>query len=107
MITPGGVSTGMSEKGIMTAERLAKLMTREQHQRHDRLFAAVKALAEQWASDGIRPEKVAAVISRAIRDRKPKTRYTAGRDSAILTRLVRFLPDRVLDRMLLSQMKLK
>lgn len=106
MITPGGVSTRMSEQGITTAERLAKLMTPEQHQRHDRLFAAVKAQAEAWASHGISPEKVATVILRAIQDRKPKTRYVVGRDSVLLTRLVRFLPDRVLDRMLRSQMNL-
>ncbi|WP_342437767.1 SDR family oxidoreductase [Paenibacillus sp. FSL L8-0436] len=107
MITPGGVSTGLSEQGITTAERLAKLMTPDQHRRHDRLFDAVKAQAETWAKDGIRPEKVAAVISRAIHERKPRTRYTAGRDSALLTRLVRILPDKLLDRMLRSQMKLQ
>lgn len=107
MITPGGVSTGLSEQGITTAERLAKLMTPDQHRRHDRLFDAVKAQAETWAKDGIRPEKVAAVISRAIHERKPRTRYTVGRDSALLTRLVRILPDKLLDRMLRSQMKLQ
>ncbi|MBP2110462.1 SDR family oxidoreductase [Paenibacillus silagei] len=107
MITPGGVSTGLSEQGITTAERLSRLMTPDQHRRHDRLFDAVKAQAETWAKDGIRPEKVAAVISRAIHARKPRTRYTAGRDSALLTRLVRILPDKVLDRMLRSQMKLQ
>jgi NAD(P)-dependent dehydrogenase (short-subunit alcohol dehydrogenase family) len=107
MITPGGVSTGLSEQGITTAERLAKLMTPDQHRRHDRLFDAVKAQAETWAKDGIRPEKVSAVISRAIHERKPRTRYTVGRDSALLTRLVRILPDKLLDRMLRSQMKLQ
>ncbi|AWB46649.1 dehydrogenase [Paenibacillus sp. CAA11] len=107
MITPGGVSTGMSEQGITTAERLAKLMMPDQHKRHDRLFDAVKAQAEAWAKDGIPPEKVAAVISRAIHERKPRTRYTVGRDSALLTRLVRILPDKVLDWMLRSQMKLQ
>ncbi len=107
MITPGGVSTGLSEQGITTAERLAKLMTPDQHRRHDRLFDAVKTQAESWATDGIRPEKVAAVVSRAIHVNKPRTRYTAGRDSALLTRLVRILPDKLLDRMLRSQMKLQ
>ena len=107
MITPGGVSTGLSEQGITTAERLAKLMTPDQHRRHDRLCDAVKAQAETWATDGIRPEKVAAVVSRAIHVSKPRTRYTVGRDSALLTRLVRILPDKLLDRMLRSQMKLQ
>jgi len=107
MITPGGVSTGLSEQGITTAERLAKLMTPDQHRRHDRLFDAVKAQAETWAKDGIPSRKVAEVVSRAIHASKPRTRYTAGPDAALLTRLVRILPDKLLDRMLRSQMKLQ
>ncbi|MFP7479413.1 SDR family NAD(P)-dependent oxidoreductase [Terribacillus saccharophilus] len=107
MITPGGVSTGLSEQGITTAARLAKLMTPDQHRRHDRLFDAVKVQAETWATDGISPEKVAAVVSRAIHVSKPRTRYTVGRDSALLIRLVRILPDKLLDWMLRNQMKLQ
>lgn len=107
MITPGGVSTSLSEKGVTTADRLSKLMTPDQHRRHDRLFDAVKAQAESWATDGIPPKKVAEVVSRAIHESKPRTRYTVGRDSALLTRLVRILPDKLLDRMLRSQMKLQ
>lgn len=107
MITPGGVSTSLSEKGVSTADRLSKLMTPDQHRRHDRLFDAVKAQAESWATSGIPPKKVAEVVSRAIHASNPRTRYTAGRDSALLTRLVRILPDKLLDRMLRSQMKLQ
>lgn len=107
MITPGAVSTSLSARGTATANRLAALLTPEQHERHDHLFAAVVGLAAAWEKDGIRPERVAAVISRAIRDRKPRTRYTAGSDSALITRLVRFLPDRLLDGMLRRQMKLQ
>lgn len=107
MITPGGVSTSLSEKGVTTANRLSKLMTPDQHRRHDRLFDAVKAQAESWATSGIPPKKVAEVVSRAIHASNPRTRYTAGRDSALLTRLVRILPDKLLDRLLRSQMKLQ
>ena len=107
MITPGGVSTSLSEKGVTTADRLSKLMTPDQHRRHDRLFDAVKAQAESWATSGIPPKRVAEVVSRAIHASNPRTRYTAGRDSALLTRLVRILPDKLLDRMLRSQMKLQ
>lgn len=106
MITPGGVSTGMSARGIATASRLADLMTPEQHRRHDRLFEAVVEQANDWSQNGIRPEQVAAVISRAIHAPRPRTRYTAGPDAALLTRLIRFLPERLLDGVLRRQMKL-
>jgi NAD(P)-dependent dehydrogenase (short-subunit alcohol dehydrogenase family) len=106
MITPGGVSTGMSARGIATATQLAALMTPAQHKRHDRLFDGVVAQAEDWAKNGISPEKVAAVVSRAISDRRPKVRYTAGPDAALLTRLVRLMPESMLDGILRRQMKL-
>lgn len=106
IITPGAVSTGMSAHGIATATRLAALMTPEQHKRHDKLFEAVVAQAQDWEKNGIRPAEVAAVVSRAIHDARPRTRYTAGRDAALLTRLVRLLPERMLDGILRNQMKL-
>lgn len=106
IITPGAVSTGMSAHGIATANRLAALMTPDQHKRHDKLFEAVVAQAQDWEKNGIRPAEVAAVVSRAIHDARPRTRYTAGRDAALLTRLVRLLPERMLDGILRNQMKL-
>ncbi|MBI0295949.1 hypothetical protein JBE04_16100 [Streptomyces sp. PRKS01-29] len=36
---------------------------------------------------------------------KPRTRYTIGRDAALITRLSRVLPDRVLDRVLKSGLR--
>lgn len=107
MITPGAVSTGLSAHGTATANRLAALMTPEQHERHDGLVDAVIGLADAWSRDGIRPERVAAIVSRAVLDLRPRTRYTAGPDAALLTGMIRFLPDRLLDGMLRRHMKLQ
>ncbi len=106
MITPGAVSTGLSAHGISTANRLADLMTPEQHKRHDRLFKAVVNQAQDWEKNGIRPEKVAAVVSRALHARKPRARYCAGPDAMMLTRMVRIMPERMLDGILRDRMKL-
>ncbi len=106
VITPGAVKTNLTERGITTADRLAGLMTPDQHGRYDRLIDAFKAQAETYARDGVPPERAAAVISRAVAARKPSTRYTVGRDAALLTRIVRFIPDRALDGMLRRTMKL-
>ena len=106
MITPGAVSTSLSARGISTANRLAGLLTPEQHTRHDRLFAAVVEQAQEWEAHGIRPEKVAAVVSRALHARNPRARYCAGPDAMILTRMVRILPERMLDGILRNRMKL-
>jgi hypothetical protein len=45
---------------------------------------------------------VAKVIAKAVTARKPHTRYTVGRDAALLDLLARILPDRILDRLFAS-----
>ena len=44
------------------------------------------------------------VIARAVTASRPHTRYTVGRDAAVITRLARLLPDRLLDRILLRNL---
>jgi hypothetical protein len=44
------------------------------------------------------------VIAKAIIARKPRTRYTVGREAALLP-LIRLLPDRLIDRLLASALR--
>ncbi len=106
VITPGAVRTNMTESGIATATRLSEAMTPDQHGRYDKLVNAFLEQVEAFARDGVEPERVAAVISRAVTGRKPRTRYTVGRDAAAMVPLTRIVPDRLLDRMLRRRMKL-
>jgi hypothetical protein len=55
-------------------------------------------LARSFDKDGVSSERAAKVIAKAATASHPRTRYTIGRDAAILVRLSRVLPDRVLDR---------
>jgi hypothetical protein len=50
-----------------------------------------------WPGSGVSPELVAQVIAKAITLKKPRPRYTVGKDAALLTLLARLLPDRLLD----------
>jgi hypothetical protein len=45
-------------------------------------------------------EHAAKVIAKAATASRPRTRHTVGRDAAIIVRLVRVTPDRLLDRIL-------
>jgi hypothetical protein len=42
---------------------------------------------------------------RAASVRRPRTRYTIGRDAALITRLTRILPDRTLDRVISANLR--
>jgi len=56
-------------------------------------------LARSFEKDGVSAERAAKVIAKAATASRPRTRYTIGRDAAILARLSRVVSDRTLDRM--------
>ncbi|WP_118914586.1 SDR family NAD(P)-dependent oxidoreductase [Mycobacterium shigaense] len=98
VIAPGAVKTEMAERGIATAEGLMTNMTTAQLARYDDLAAAVTAQARSFGQDGVSAEHAAKIIAKAATTSRPRTRYTIGRDAAILLRVNRIVSDRVLDR---------
>lgn len=102
IVEPGAVRTEMVGRGGVTARRLVDGMTAEQEQRYAGLMDAILAQSETFLRDGVESTQAAKTIADAATTRRPKTRYTIGRDAALLTRLARILPDRVLDRLLAS-----
>jgi NAD(P)-dependent dehydrogenase (short-subunit alcohol dehydrogenase family) len=97
VVGPGAVRTGMADRAIATAHELASTMTPEQSQRYGGLVQAITAQTASFTKSGLPADAAAKVIAKAVTTRKPRTRYTIGRDAALLTRLARILPDRMLD----------
>jgi NAD(P)-dependent dehydrogenase (short-subunit alcohol dehydrogenase family) len=105
IIEPGAVITEMAGRGVATADRLAADMTPDQHQRYDALINAITTQAHTFATDGVPAEKAARIVADALTTNNPRARYTIGRDAAIITRLARLAPDRLLDRLLQRNLK--
>ena len=63
----------------------------------------MEEVARRSAESGIPPEKVAAVVLRALTSRRPKTRYPVGFDSHLGIGVRRFVPDRLMDRLIARQ----
>lgn len=105
IVEPGAVRTEMVGRGGVTARRLVDGMTAEQEQRYSALMDAILAQSETFLRDGVESAQAAKTIADAATARRPKTRYTIGRDAALLTRLARILPDRALDRLLASALR--
>ena len=87
----------MAGRAIDAARELALTLTPEQSQRYGGLLQAVAGQAGSFTNSGATAEAAAKVIAAAVTARKPRTRYTVGHDAALLTRLARILPDRMLD----------
>jgi NAD(P)-dependent dehydrogenase (short-subunit alcohol dehydrogenase family) len=98
VIEPGAVKTAMAERGVATADRLKDGMTADQRDRYGELVDAMSNLARSFDKDGVSAEHAAKVIAKAATASRPRTRYTVGRDAALLARLQRVVSDRVLDR---------
>ncbi len=98
VVEPGAVKTEMAQRGVATAERLKADMTTEQLERYGDLIDAMSNLARSFDTDGVPAERAAEVIANAATARHPRTRYTIGRDAALLARLSRVVSDRILDR---------
>lgn len=98
VVEPGAVKTAMPERGIATAQELQETMSAAHLARYGDLIAAVTAQARSFIEIGVSAEHAARVIAKAATASRPRTRYTIGRDAAILVRISRVVPDRVLDR---------
>ena len=99
VIEPGAVTTEMLGRVAVTGERIISGMTAEQHGRYATLMHAIISQAEAATPNGVPAEEAGQVIADAIISKRPRTRYTVGRQAAMLP-LLAILPDRVLDRIL-------
>ncbi|WP_260860328.1 hypothetical protein [Mycobacterium tilburgii] len=98
VVEPGAVKTEMAERGVATAEELIANMTAPQLTRYPDLATAVTVQARPFSAVGVSAEHAAQAIAKAATASRPRTRYTIGRDAAILVRIGRVISDRVLDR---------
>ncbi|MCC8930040.1 MULTISPECIES: SDR family NAD(P)-dependent oxidoreductase [Nocardiaceae] len=105
VVEPGGVKTEMTGHGIERARAFVEEMSLEQRQHYGALMQAIMNQATAFTETGVSSDAAAVIIAKAVTTRKPKTRYTIGRDAAMLTRLARILPDRTLDRVAAANLR--
>ena len=100
VVEPGAVQTEIADRGFAAADRLSAVVTPAQLQRYGALTAAISAQTRSHLGTGVAAEHAAKVIAKAATAPRPRTRYVVGRDAAIIVRLARVMPDRLLDRIL-------
>ncbi|MEV7095868.1 SDR family NAD(P)-dependent oxidoreductase [Amycolatopsis sp. NPDC051045] len=98
VVEPGAVKTEMGRRGAATAHDLAGKMNAGHRERYGDLVDAVVTHSLKFTGRGMPADEAGAIVAEAATARRPRTRYTVGRDAAFLTRLTRILPDRLLDR---------
>lgn len=99
-VEPGAIDTGIWSTATERSEGFAASARPETLARYERLIEAARRFAAESAKRAIPPDRVAAVVERALTSRRPRTRYTVGFDAWIGVHLLSRLPDRLRDRLL-------
>ncbi len=101
IVEPGMIETGF---GDVAAAGLAK---RSAESAYAKISATVaKATREAYGQGrGTDPSVIAAVVSKAVRSRRPKTRYVAGKYAKPMIAIRKWFGDRIFDRVVMSQIR--
>jgi NAD(P)-dependent dehydrogenase (short-subunit alcohol dehydrogenase family) len=106
LVEPGGVKTPIMNKTIQEFEHIYRDGPPELAQHYGSMItAAMENVKKIDRRTGIPASVVAKVIGNALTVRRPRTRYLVGRDALVAATMAKFIPDRVMDRLLLSLMK--
>ncbi|WP_394937854.1 SDR family oxidoreductase [Psychromicrobium sp. YIM B11713] len=105
VVEPGGMRTDMAVRGEEMAHSLLERMTPEQRSRYNDTMQTFLSYTASMEQAGVSSEQAAKTVLRAVTAERSRPRYTIGRDAAVMSRLIRFLPDRLLDRMIASTLR--
>ncbi len=106
IIEPGSIATPIWEKSRQRSGEIARTIATETRELYHRQYEAMRKAAKETAESGIPALEVARTVEHALTAAKPKTRYLVGRDAKLRARLAKFIPDRILDRMIVKRMGL-
>jgi NAD(P)-dependent dehydrogenase (short-subunit alcohol dehydrogenase family) len=105
VVEPGAVKSEMADRGAEATAGLAAKMSPELQQRYGPLVAAILAQTAAHIGAGMSSSRAGSIIAKAATQRRPRTRYTVGRDAAVIIALTRVLPDRLLDTVIAAGLR--
>ena len=105
IVEPGSIKTPFWGKGTDQIEPMLQAMSPEQRHLYEPRALAAAEGARKAEERGIAPDRVAKAIEHALTSSRPKTRYLVGPDARVQAALHKLLPDRLLDRLVATQMK--
>ena len=105
-IEPGSVATEIWARGQQIADELRERMEPEAEALYGDAIERTSEISAETGARGIPPEEVARTIHKALTVRRPRARYTVGRDALAMKTASRLLPDRLWDALVARSLKL-
>jgi NAD(P)-dependent dehydrogenase (short-subunit alcohol dehydrogenase family) len=105
IIEPGAIATPIWEKSAKKAEDLEASASEEAKALYGEAVSRIRDAVAQAAQRAIAPEAVVRAVHHALTASHPRTRYLVGTDAKLRAWMVKWLPDRVQDRLLAWALK--
>ena len=106
LVDPGNIATPIWQKSLAAADELTRHLPAVAHELYGRGISVARAAAQKEAVHSSPPEVVARAVEHAFTAKRPRTRYYVGKDASLQAVLARFLPDRVMDRLIMKHLGL-
>jgi NAD(P)-dependent dehydrogenase (short-subunit alcohol dehydrogenase family) len=104
MLEPAGIRTPIWRKALAAGERMGDQMPPEAFALYGPIIEGQRSRAKQSDSEGVHPKYVVRAVVHALTSEKPPSRYFIGQ-RAVLGEVLRLLPERLRERLILSQME--
>ncbi len=105
IIEPGAIATPIWEKSAKEAEGLEASVSAEAKALYGEAVIRIREAIAQAAQRAIAPEAVVRAVHHALTAARPRTRYLVGTDAKLRAWMVKWLPDRMQDRLLVWALK--
>jgi len=100
IIEPGAIATPLWEKSAKEARDIEASVSEEAKALYGEAVVRIRAAIAQAAQRAIAPEAVVRAVHHALTAARPHTRYLVGSDARLRAWMVKWLPDRIQDRLL-------
>lgn len=105
VIEPGAVKTPIWDKGATLLAEAAKTLPPIALERYGATLRFFGKLMAHLNETGVPTDAVADAVVAALESPQPKTRYLVGRDARLRAFIIRFLPNRLADRLVLDRLR--
>jgi len=100
IIEPGAIATPIWEKSAKEAEGLEATVSEEARALYGEAVMRIREAIAHAAQRAIPTDAVVRAVHHALTAARPRTRYLVGTDAKLRALMVKWLPDRVQDRLL-------
>jgi NAD(P)-dependent dehydrogenase (short-subunit alcohol dehydrogenase family) len=100
IIEPGAIATPLWEKSAKAAGDLEASASEEAKALYGEAVSRIREVVAQSAQRAIPPEVVVRAVHHALTASRPKTRYLVGADATARAWMVKWVPDRIQDKLL-------